>query len=369
MGRIVYDGLNNGIPDSLDIGMFNQKVISYPDSEVAFTNSYGNYSFGKVPGNYSVEFLPQTDWLRTSDSASYSLTLNNLDLTGYDFQTYPINPNDSISFHVTIGIPRCYQDVPLWIHYTNVGSTILNGQLKIKTDSLLYYFLSFPNPDQIVADTLIWNIINLYPGQQKQINLYDSISGVAIFGDSLNINAFAEVNNISFPAVKNKYEIFCSYDPNDKTVSPEGTGIDHLTHFNTALDYTIRFQNCGNDTAFNINIVDTLDSNLDLSTFEFIAASNPVYTTLSPQGIVKFRFDSIQLPCLSTNTLMSEGFVRYKISPKNNLPDPTVIKNFAGIYFDRNPPIFTNQTFNTLTNNFSTSINSINAPSDKVVTI
>ena len=51
----------------------------------------------------------------------------------------------------------------------------------------------------------------------------------------------------------------CGFDPNDKEVTPEGAGPDHLTQISDELEYRIRFQNTGNDTAFDVTIYDRLD--------------------------------------------------------------------------------------------------------------
>jgi len=45
---------------------------------------------------------------------------------------------------------------------------------------------------------------------------------------------------------------------------------------------------------------------------------------------------------------LSHGFVTYKISPKQGLPENTTIENIASIYFDFNPPIVTNTTQNVM---------------------
>ncbi len=71
--------------------------------------------------------------------------------------------------------------------------------------------------------------------------------------------------------------VVCSYDPNDKQVYPAGIGEQHYTLINNdELIYTIRFQNTGNDTAFNIIIADTLSNHLDRSTFRPITSSHPM---------------------------------------------------------------------------------------------
>jgi hypothetical protein len=48
------------------------------------------------------------------------------------------------------------------------------------------------------------------------------------------------------------------------------------------------------------------------------------------------------------NYVGSQGYVRYRIRPKADLPFGTTIENTAGIYFDANPAVITNTTLNTI---------------------
>src|SRR6185436_15041275 len=66
--------------------------------------------------------------------------------------------------------------------------------------------------------------------------------------------------------------VTCSFDPNDKSVEPEGEGVLHYVLKNSDLDYLIRFQNTGNDTAYLVYIADTIDPSLDINTLEVIAS-------------------------------------------------------------------------------------------------
>jgi len=110
----------------------------------------------------------------------------------------------------------------------------------------------------------------------------------------------------------------------------------------------VRFQNTGNDTAFNVVIIDTLSASLDLNTFEVIASSHPVQTELKPNGIVTFRFHNILLPDSNVNEPASHGFVRYTVHALPGLPANTVITNTAHIFFDLNEAVAPNTTTNTM---------------------
>lgn len=142
--------------------------------------------------------------------------------------------------------------------------------------------------------------------------------------------------------------VTCSYDPNDKTVSPEGFLGDHYTLLNDSLLYTIRFQNTGNDTAFTVVLRDTLSSSLDFTTFHITGSSHDVNTIIYPNHMVEFRFENILLPDSGTDLEGSNGFVQYRIRPLTSITLPATVYNTAYIYFDYNQPVQTNTVSNTL---------------------
>ncbi|TVR39148.1 MAG: T9SS C-terminal target domain-containing protein [Cryomorphaceae bacterium] len=137
------------------------------------------------------------------------------------------------------------------------------------------------------------------------------------------------------------YPVVNSYDPNMKTAWPG----DVEPGFDGYFNYTVYFQNTGNAPAFNIRIADTLDNQLDLSTFEVINYSHDMLTYLHG-NVATFRFNNIMLPDSTTDFEGSIGYVQYRIKPLADLPAGTVIENTAHIYFDFNEAIITNTTEN-----------------------
>jgi uncharacterized repeat protein (TIGR01451 family) len=144
-----------------------------------------------------------------------------------------------------------------------------------------------------------------------------------------------------------------AYDPNDKQGFPTGYGSERYIRRGDELEYLIRFQNTGTDTAFTVVIRDTLSSHFDFTTLRAGASSHPY--RLESYGIgtqVKFVFDNINLPDSNTNLAASTGFVSFRIRQKNNLPLGTLLNNSAAIYFDFNEPIITNTTQHRIGDNF-----------------
>lgn len=145
-----------------------------------------------------------------------------------------------------------------------------------------------------------------------------------------------------------------SYDPNDKQGFPIGYGATHYILPGTDLEYLIRFQNTGTDTAFTVVVRDTLSTWLNPETIEMGAASHENTWRLTGPGIIEWRFENILLPDSTTNLAGSNGFVAFRISMRDSTPLETDILNSAGIYFDFNEPVITNTTQHRVGINFVT---------------
>lgn len=143
-----------------------------------------------------------------------------------------------------------------------------------------------------------------------------------------------------------------SFDPNDKQASPTGYGEENYILEDTPIEYLIRFQNTGTDTAFTVIIRDTLDPWLDVATFEKGAGSHPYDLELSGRGVLSFTFNNIMLPDSAANQAASNGYITFRIRPRAAIAKGTVIRNDAAIYFDYNPPIITNETFHTIAEDY-----------------
>ncbi len=146
-----------------------------------------------------------------------------------------------------------------------------------------------------------------------------------------------------------------SYDPNDKTVFKKSFHADNGTAFQEStidwyvddeLEYTIRFQNTGTAPAQNIFIIDTLDAELDWSTFQLLNTTHEMNVVNLGNGILRFEFNNIWLPDSSASQELSQGHLTFRIreTPGNEIYSE--ITNTAYIFFDWNPDIITNTTYN-----------------------
>ncbi|WP_020568125.1 DUF7619 domain-containing protein [Neolewinella persica] len=135
-----------------------------------------------------------------------------------------------------------------------------------------------------------------------------------------------------------------AYDPNDKLGYPLGHGAEDNIPLGTRLDYTIRFQNTGTDTAFNIVVKDTISMALDLATFKGGSFSHPYTIDIDTHRVITFTFANIMLPDSNVNLAASQGAISFSIEHAADLSRGDDIFNAAAIYFDFNEPIITNNS-------------------------
>jgi hypothetical protein len=134
-----------------------------------------------------------------------------------------------------------------------------------------------------------------------------------------------------------------SYDPNDKAASPKGYRDQSFIKANMPIDYKLRFQNTGTDTAFRVIIKDELTENLDLSTIQLGSSSHDYEFSIEDGRTAVFTFNNIELVDSTTNEPGSHGFVKFKIDQVADHEDGTHIINSGDIFFDFNEAVVTNE--------------------------
>jgi len=193
---------------------------------------------------------------------------------------------------------------------------------------------------------------NYYPAGYQPMEAVEACGVNALGTFSIGyLNQFPNTGNLNYR--KNVCSpIHGPFDPNDKSATPVGYDIEHYIDQNVNLDYLIRFQNIGTDTAFNVVVRDTLSPHLDITSIQQGAASHAYRLDIVGNNILKFTFPNIQLVDSTTNEPGSHGFVTFNISQQDSLPLGTMIYNSAAIYFDYEAPVITNQTYHEVGKDF-----------------
>jgi uncharacterized repeat protein (TIGR01451 family) len=234
--------------------------------------------------------------------------------------------------------------------YGNKGTAVVNNtQLQFYKHNQLS-FISASRPGAVVTgDTITWQTGNLNPLQYDTILLTLKNIPPPLLVIGQNISASATI----FPVTGDQYQpdnhasikqlVVGAFDPNDKTEHHGGTITEAAAMAGAPLQYTIRFQNTGNDTAFNVVITDTLDNRLDAASFRHTGSSHPCTISIKDDKYITYSFRNILLPDSNRNELRSHGFLSFEINIRAAaivLNDS--VRNSSSIYFDFNAPVKTN---------------------------
>jgi uncharacterized repeat protein (TIGR01451 family) len=350
-GYVFLDIDSDAVKDPLEIGIANQKVLLMPDSTYAFSDATGNYFFGSSSGTKTISWLGGNGYLiQTNNVSSYTQNITTT-TSGFKFGIKNPNPDYKCDILYFSGAGRCNVQNSWYFTYQNKGNVPFNGWLYVLKSPNVSFVSASVIPTFVSGDSLGWYFTNLMPSEIRYLNM---IFLMPAAGQAVSFKAVMHSldvgNNVIFAdEYFNNFTVSCAWDPNDKRVNPEGVQAQHYTLMSDTLSYHVRFQNTGNDTAFVVLIRDTIDANFDLSTFNVTASSHTMNTELDLETrIAKFTFNNILLPDSNVNEPASHGFVSFTIKAKAGLPENTLVENDADIYFDFNPPVITNETFNTL---------------------
>ncbi len=231
-----------------------------------------------------------------------------------------------------------------------------------------------PTPDLITGQTLIWNLPDVAPYAMPWFQVRVQVPpDIGLIGTYLAAGWSLSSANLDLNPANNSTTLSTlitgSYDPNDKfAVTSTRTSEElYLIDQDEWIDYTIRFQNTGTDTAFTVLVTDTLANILDPGSLLVGAASHPFTWELGYGNVLRFRFEDILLPDSNVNELASHGQVTFRIKPREPMTTGTEIRNIANIFFDYNPPVITEPSV--LTAEFSTGLVNASTGSTRQLTL
>lgn len=347
-GIVFYDYNANGIQDNGELGKSNVK-LTLGTGKTTITNSVGYYEL-RAPGLGVNNISISTPAYFNPIPTNYSYNFTNYDtmVTG-NFALLANTTIDSLPISI---IPLSWAAKPGFsflslIRYENAGTTTLSPTIVFNYDSASLNYDSSSNTSVVNnGNNLSFAAGNFIPGKVGSFIGYFRVKTTAVLGDSLFSKASISANNYN-NVDSNKTIIRGAFDPNDKQATAELSPTQVAS--GKYIDYTIRFQNTGTDTAYTVVLSDTLSSMLQPNTLQLISSSHNCKTTVNG-NIVFFEFLNILLPDKNVNELKSHGFVQFKIKPQANIPINSNIPNKAAIYFDYNSPIITNTAITQIKN-------------------
>lgn len=356
-GTAYIDENGNGTYDSSEQPLRNVQIALSPGDMTLLTGDDGSYQFAIEDGTYTL-----TAQSTGGMWAVEMLTIDNILITepcneGYNFGFVPEEgPMISADISVINTIARCDFETRFDITIENTSAADIQGTLVFEFDDETTFFSSTISGFALVGDQVTAATGTLAPFQPKKYRITLKMPSGS---SNLPLLAFKATLYNQFGDVVNEYaytdQLRCSYDPNDKRGYPDREGDDNLTLMDEDIEYTIRFQNNGNDTAFQVRIVDPIDPNIDPSTIRLVASSHEVETCIEDANLI-FIFEDIMLVDSMTNYPGSQGYVTFRCNAKDGRAEMTPVHNEADIIFDTNAPIVTNQTINTLVSSLCTDV-------------
>lgn len=242
------------------------------------------------------------------------------------------------------GFPTSYS-----IPYKNTGTANAEDvKLYFVKSSLLSIDSTKPAYSAVSGDTLIWNLNVVEKNMKDTIAIFARLSPppIANINDLLNLSAYFSQRSPDINAANDssrlRQRITGAYDPNDKAETHGGILSPQQISSGEYLTYLIRFQNTGNDTAFNVTVRDTLSVGVNFSSLEMIAASHDYALSITDNNKLSWSFPNILLPDSTTNESKSHGFIAFRVKPVSSLALGDKVENTAHIYFDYNLPVTTN---------------------------
>lgn len=345
-GTVFIDNDQDCVQDPGEVGVPYAVLQVTPGAQYTITDEDGAYSIDLTNGAYS---LVQSDssliqLCPVTAPAPFSINYNAVTIHLADSSTVPLD----LSAQLESTVMRPGFTGTYWGQIRNLSPQVSGpATISLVIDAGLVLVNASPSPTSIVGNTLTWQLGAFTALQQTGFTVLVQVPATMFLGTPITstltvVNTLGDAEPANDQATADQLAVG-SYDPNDKTARTSSRSSESLYFLGLDewIDYPIRFQNTGTDTAFTVVITDTLASELDLSTFQQGGASHPFSVGFKPERVVEWRFTDILLPDSNLNEAASHGMVSFRIRPAQNMVAGTVLVNTANIFFDFNDPVIT----------------------------
>ncbi|MBS1653534.1 MAG: T9SS type A sorting domain-containing protein, partial [Bacteroidetes bacterium] len=364
-GTLFYDANLNGIRDASEHPFNNAMVTSEKANYQRSSMSYnGTFAIDVDTGAYITKadvVVPYYTVVPSSYNSTFSHYFN---VDSFSFAIQPQQGKRDLSIiSIPLTAARPGFTLQYKILYKNVGTdTVTSGSVLFVKDSRVGFNSAVPSPSQINGDTLTWSYTDFKPFDTASIALLLNVPAAPAVSINDTLVSMAVINPVSgdqTPAddtARIRQRASGSFDPNDKTEGNGGLINKSQVTGGAYLNYLIRFQNTGTDTAFNIFVRDTLDDKTDWSSLQMLDASHQYRLTITDHNKLEWSFNNINLPDSNINERLSRGYIAYRVKPKNTVNSGDTIRNSASIYFDYNLPVKTNTQLTTVSTDVITGV-------------
>ncbi|MBP6695648.1 MAG: T9SS type A sorting domain-containing protein, partial [Saprospiraceae bacterium] len=300
----------------------------------------------------------------TSDSTTISLIYNRnfSEVCEKDILVKDYHPDSTIIFNVKVYqecsdlqfglstplLRRCFENKYSGYIINNGNETSENGVINITLDSFFIFKSASLEVISYIHPELILKIPDLEVGEKLYFNFTFDLSCDAEIGQEHCIRAFTDADNDCNQILTRKDYKECrrnvgSFDPNDKAIFVDGYKDELYKSKEDKIEYLVRFQNTGTDTAFNVRIEDVISPVFDINTLRPVAASHEFDWEIERGRKLIVFFRDILLVDSFRNEPGSNGFVKFEIKLDSTIQLGDTLENEAAIFFDFNEPVITNK--------------------------
>jgi uncharacterized repeat protein (TIGR01451 family) len=257
----------------------------------------------------------------------------------FDLFIYPSDPTSTATFqsgHISVFNSYC---------------TPTNATVTLQHSDAYTHFDSSPSPTSISGNIITWDLTNVSLNVFNPFVIWYQLSALTplIAGDTTHsLFTLSPTTGDVDPSNNTSFiidTVVASWDPNAITAFPR-----ECVAAGTKMQYMIEFENLGNAPAQNIYVLDTLPADLEMNTMKLLMNSHNMYVTKIQNGgynILRFDFPNINLPD-SSDHAGRHGQLVYTIDLNSNLPFGAEVYHKAGIYFDYNAVVMTNNERTTI---------------------
>lgn len=348
-GVVWYDENGNCIREPNENGLVNRYVKATGATDFGgYSGLGGQYRVFTGDGSYQLSVQPPNALFQACPPIS--VTLNGTNDTAY--ADLALQPAEQCPYmRVNVSTPllrRCFPNT-YTVQYANEGTAVAaDAYLEVTLDSLFDFVSASIPPSGQNGQMLTIPLGAIPPGESGFIHITMEVSCLAALGQNHCIKVKIFPGQPCLPALPDlSLAEECranigAFDPNDKRAFVGGNEEPGIVSPNREIEYLIRFQNTGTDTAFRVIVEDRIAGVLDIAAVTPLAASHPYSMELGADRKLRFIFDNILLPDSNINEAASHGFIKFSVRQLPDLPIGTVIRNTASIYFDFNDPVVTN---------------------------
>ncbi|MCB0525946.1 MAG: hypothetical protein KDC86_15615, partial [Saprospiraceae bacterium] len=278
-------------------------IIVNPGNILTNTDANGFYSLALPLGQYSVSGTAPDYYVPTcsTDTVNANISLGNIVQADLPFS--PVPGIKDLCILITTPAPaRPGFETVVKVQVSNVGTeNVSDAELTFQFNDQILSPVSISPIGQFTGNLASVQLPEIAPGEVIIITLKFLIDAGTPIGTVLNYIAECPVPDDANPAnnlVRASIQLTGSFDPNDKNVLPlvsQPPGEPRL------LDYLIRFQNTGTDTAFTVVVTDTIQEGLNLMSLQTVESSHQFNFSFLPGRVCQWKFRNILLPDSHTN--------------------------------------------------------------------